>query len=482
MSNACKPNPAAVTNHPLKFSGYLKRGVPAHDSELTSTEPGTPMGEYMRLFWQPVCLSEELTDVPKAIRILGEDLVAFRDRSGTIGVMHRHCAHRGASLEYGIIQEHGIRCCYHGWHYSVDGSLLDAPCEPADTRLKQTVAQGAYPAFERDGLVFAYMGPADKQPPFPEYDTYSLPKGTKLVPFSNIYPCNWLQVHENIMDHMHTAVLHNNMTVEGVDAETAAGVSLEGFGDMPVMQWEPTRSGNGIAFIAGRRLPDDRVWVRITEMNLPNYLQIGSLVPTAARERHSTSGCTRWHVPVDDTNSIIFGWRHFNSEVDPDGMGCEEDCGVDKIDFLVGQSGDRSYEEGQRAPGDWEALTSQRPIAIHALENPGASDVGVYMFRKLLREVVRGKTVPDAKQQKWLTEGESLPLYSQDTVLFAPTRASKEEDRKLILELGKKVINIMRAADDVQPAQRDAFVRAKLDEIDDGVGKEPARELAEAHA
>src|SRR5690606_20716986 len=152
------------------------------------------------------------------------------------------------------------------------------------------------------------------------------------------YPCNWLQVYENIMDHMHTAVLHNHMTVEGVDAETSAGVSLEGFGDMPIMQWEPTRSGNGIVFIAGRRLPDDKVWIRMTEMIFPNYLQIGSLVPTAARERHSTSGCTRWSVPVDDTHMIIFGFRHFNSEVDPDGMGCEADCGVDKIDFLVGQT------------------------------------------------------------------------------------------------------------------------------------------------
>lgn len=104
------------------------------------------------------------------------------------------------------------------------------------------------------------------------------------------------------------------------------------------------------------------------------------------------------------------------------------------------------------------------------------------MFRKLLREVVRGKTAPDAKQQKWLIEGESLPLYSQDTVLYAPKCDSAEEDRKLILELGKKVINVMRAADDVQPAQRDAFVRAKLDEIDDGVGKERAREVAVAHA
>ena len=155
------------TFHPLKplsYSGHARRESHEPDAELTRTGAGTPMGEYMRRFWQPVCLSSELTEVPKAIRILGEDLVAFRDGSGRIGVMHRHCAHRGASLEFGIIAQRGIRCCYHGWHYDVDGTLLDAPCETDATRLKQTVCQGAYPAFERDGLVFAYMGPADQRP------------------------------------------------------------------------------------------------------------------------------------------------------------------------------------------------------------------------------------------------------------------------------------------------------------------------------
>ena len=192
------------------------------------------------------------------------------------------------------------------------------------------------------------------------------------------------------MDHMHTAVLHNHMVVEGVDAATSAGVSLEGFGDMPVMQWEATRDGNGCVFIASRRLPGDKIWVRITEMVFPNYLQIGSLLPTAARERHGTAGCTRWNVPVDDENMIIFGYRHFNSTVDPDSLGNEADCGVDKIDFLEGQTGNRSYDEGQRAPGDWEAIVSQGRIAAHGAEHPGVSDVGVYMCLSLIHICQRG--------------------------------------------------------------------------------------------
>ena len=114
------------------YAGYHKAGIPVEDVELTHTDPGTPMGELLRKFWQPVCLAEELTELPKAIRIMGEDLVAFRDRSGRVGVLHRHCSHGGTSLEYGIVLERGIRCCYHGWLFDVDGAILEIPGEQLD--------------------------------------------------------------------------------------------------------------------------------------------------------------------------------------------------------------------------------------------------------------------------------------------------------------------------------------------------------------
>lgn len=451
----------------MPYGGYFKRQTVEHDAELTHTGPGTPMGELMRRFWQPVCLSEELGKLPKAIRILGEDLVAFRDLQGRIGVLDRHCSHRGASLEFGIVSEQGIRCCYHGWLYDVDGTILETPCEPAESRLKDTVCHGAYPAFERDGLVFAYIGPPKTKPAFPVYDSYTQPRGTRLVPFSNIYPCNWLQVCENVMDHLHTAVLHNKMVVEDVSDTTAAGLSLDGFGDMPVMQWEATRGGAGMVFIAGRRLAEGKIWIRITEMAFPNYVQIGSLAPSVARERHSTTSLTRWHVPVDDTHMIIFGWRHFNDEVDPDHDGSEDECGVDMIDFLVGQTGNRSYEEGQRAPGDWEALVSQRPIAIHALEHPGKSDIGVYLNRKLLRDAVRALTpaVGAAVAPQASAAGDSLPMYSQDSVLSIPMREGVD-DRQLILQTGKQVLEIMKQADALPSDERDKHVRRRLDDLD----------------
>ena len=453
----------------IAYGGYHKRKLPEWDREILDTDSGTPMGEYMRKFWHPVCLAEELTELPKAIRILGEDLVAFRDRSGQIGILNRYCAHRGTSLEYGIVQEKGIRCCYHGWLYDVDGSLLETPAEPPDSKLKGTIFQAAYPAFERHGLVFAYFGPPEEKPEFPEYDGWHLPEDTKLVAFSNIYQCNWLQVYENIMDHHHTATLHADMTVDSVDQSMKDGVNLDGFVDMPVMDWETTRGGNGMVFIANRRNPDNEtVWMRITEMQFPNFLQIGALFPSARRERHSSMCLSRWHVPVDNENMIMFGWRHFNEEVDPDAQGVAADCGYDKIDFLVGQSR-RDYDIGQRAPGDWEALNSQHGgISRHSVEHPATSDVGVYQCRKLLRELVRGNTpAPDS----WLRQDKEgagrRHLYTNDSVVYAPVR-DDVDDMELVIKLGRELLAIMIEADDVPSDQRDALVRKRLDDMDSG--------------
>lgn len=435
--------------------------------EILETGPGTSMGECMRRYWQPVCLSQELKDVPKAIRILHEDLVAFRDRSGRVGVLKRHCAHRGASLEYGIVSQRGIRCCYHGWLYDVDGTVLETPAEPPESRLKETVCQGAYPAFERDGLVFAYMGAPESTPKFEEFDAYVYPEGTRLVPFSNVFDCNWVQVYENLIDHYHTALLHNNMTVEGVDAAIATGTSLGGgFGEMPIIKWEPTRGGKGLMFSAGRRVSDDTVWVRISEMRFPNYCLNASLVPSAIRVRHGNAAMTRWQVPVDDEHSIAFGWRHFNDLVDPEHYGREDDCGVDKIDFLVGQTRHRGYDAKQRAPGDYEAITSQGAIASHAREHPGRSDVGVYMCRSLLRRFVRGKTPRDSGKGE---QKDTIPALCSDSVVRVPKRSTLEEDREAIANAAAQVVAIMAESQRLPYKERRPYVLDKLDAFDGGL-------------
>ncbi len=227
------------------YSAYHHRGLPPADEELTRVGPGTPGGEYLRRFWQPVVLTSELGELPKRLRILGEDLVAFRDKSGAAGLLELHCPHRGTSLEFGLIGETGIRCCYHGWLFGCDGAILETPGEPADSTLKERLFHGAYPVHEHAGLVFAYMGPPELQPPFPMLDTLELP-GYQLVPRTpSLWECNWVQVKENAMDPAHLQFLHTLPGSKGF---------VDDFKTHPEWDWMETPVG--MVYIDTRRQDD----------------------------------------------------------------------------------------------------------------------------------------------------------------------------------------------------------------------------------
>lgn len=435
------------------YGAYLMGDVPAHDTELTETGPGTPMGELMRKFWQPVCLSRELNDLPKAIRVMGEDLVAFRDRTGRIGLLHRHCSHRGTSLEYGIVSQRGIRCCYHGWLFDTDGTILETPGEPSDSRLKDSFHHGAYPAREHDGLVFAYLGPPENLPPFPIYDCYVEPAGNRLVPYSIWHPCNWLQVHDNVMDPVHAAFLHTRMS----------NVQLtESYGAVPVLDFADVP--NGMVYIGSRRI-GNLVWIKGNHTMLPNFGQTTALWETAEKVKYFTGvSLTKWIVPVDDTHCWMFGFRHFNGEVDPQGLGREDQCGVDTVDFF-GQTGHRSHEAMQREPGDWEAQVSQRPIAIHALEHLGTTDRGVATLRRMLRRSVRGEYDPRTELTRQCEARKPIHTHCYDTVLGIPPR-SNGDDRDFLRELGRQVVGAVMDADAYDGEERREYLRRRMRELE----------------
>src|SRR5205809_3425984 len=151
--------------------------IPEPDPELTCVGPGTPCGGLMRRYWQPVCLSADLQELPKRVRILGEDLIAFRDGQGRAGLLFFRCSHRGTSLEYGRVEERGIRCCYHGWLYDADGQCLEQPVEPEGSSFADKIHLRAYPTQEAGGFVFAYLGPAP-EPLLPNYDVFERRDGT----------------------------------------------------------------------------------------------------------------------------------------------------------------------------------------------------------------------------------------------------------------------------------------------------------------
>ncbi len=403
------------------FDGYRRRDVPPPDPELTEVGPGTPCGEYLRRFWQPVAFARELTSAPLRTRLLGEDLVVFRDRGGRVGVLHLHCAHRGTSLEFGIPLERGIRCCYHGWVYDVDGRCLETPGEPAGSRLRERIWQGAYPTHEFAGLVFAYLGPPDRRPAFPVYDSYDV-AGHQLMPAAKfMLPCNWLQVKDNSMDPVHTAFLH---------ALSSGYQFTPAFGAVPELDWKLTDAG--MVYLATRRV-GDLVWVRVCDYMPPNIHQFTRETEEADEPKPASRPVIiRWAVPNDDTHTTNFEL----AQVDPAwGLSPEQ---VGRPGF--GQSDDRPYDERQRFPADFDAQSSQRTIAVHALENLASTDRGVIMLRRIVRDgiraVARGR---DPFGTRW-PEGKTIPTFTQDIVLRVPVAASAEADRKLLRATGRSVL------------------------------------------
>ena len=177
---------------------------------LTRTGPGTPMGAFLRRYWLPALLSEEIPTPdcpPVQVRLLGEELVAFRDSEGRIGLLEEHCLHRGTSLFYGRNEECGLRCIYHGWKYDVAGRVLDTPAEPAGSTFKDRLQHVAYPTHEAGGMIFAYLGPPDKQPLFPSYSWAQLaPEHTYVT--KSLLECNYLQGLEGECDSSHLSFLH----------------------------------------------------------------------------------------------------------------------------------------------------------------------------------------------------------------------------------------------------------------------------------
>jgi phenylpropionate dioxygenase-like ring-hydroxylating dioxygenase large terminal subunit len=406
-----------------RYGGYYHREVPDEDAELTHVGPGTPCGEYMRRFWQPVCFSDELRDLPLRVKILDEELVVFRDQSGAVGLLELHCPHRGTSLEFGLIDAKGIRCCYHGWLFAADGTILETPGEPANSTLKDRLYHGAYPTHEHQGVVFAYMGPPDRQPPFPVYDSYNRP-GYRLIPgLKYFYPCNWLQIIENTMDPAHTAFLHTIVS---------GAVFTNEFGVLPELDFVETPIG--MIYIATRRVGDN-IWARMVEAVLPNLQQVAPIWEDGRKE-HPFSGpmMSRWIVPVDDTNTMFLEFRHVSETA-----GVTPAWWADPQVMLPGQVAAESYEAGQRHPGDYEAQVSQRSIAIHGLEHLGATDRGVTMFRNQIRRGVRAVTAGQDPAGVCRKEGAAIPTYCNDTVVRVPPPEIGAADAGLMRETGRRL-------------------------------------------
>ena len=391
-------------------------GLPAGtiDHDLTSVDAGTPGGELLRRYWHPVALSEEATDLPRAVRVLGEDLVLFRDRSGNPGLVYPRCVHRGTTLLFGRVEDVGIRCCYHGWLFDSEGRCLDQPCEPEHGLHRDRYRQPWYPVQERYGMVFAYLGPADKQPLLPRYDIFEdLGAGERVVANGAsigsggppLMHCNWFQTHENVMDPYHVFILHG--TFSGTQFTEIMNI-------FPEISWDFT--DYGVRSFQDRKLEDGSVHHRVTELVMPNI----RVVADPRVSSFTRTDNVAWTLPIDDTTTRIFTAFRMGPDADTSWLSKVKDAPM-----YGGKSWYQLDDEGhQRYPGDYEAQVGQGRITLHSQEQLAASDRGVVMFRTLFKRAIKAVADGDDPQCVARTDDDALVRLQAGNFLVEPEAVS----------------------------------------------------------
>jgi phthalate 4,5-dioxygenase oxygenase subunit len=291
----------------------------ADNATLTQTNAGSPMGDTMRRYWLPACLSVEIPEPdcpPVRVKLLGEDLVAFHDTDGRIGLLDQFCPHRQASLFLGRNEECGLRCVYHGWKFDVAGRCLDMMNEPPDSDLKDKVRIKAYPTLEQGGVVWAYLGPAGKQPPPPNFEWTQVSQTHRHVS-KNIQECNWLQGLEGGIDTAHAPILHRTITPD----TTRAGIRVNSDlvkGGAPLVEVDITDYGYRYAGV--RSLGERGSIVRGYHYVMPFHQLRPSQSAYRGRSAHAIVSGHMW-VPMDDYSCTIY---NFTYSYDDQPVGDEE--------------------------------------------------------------------------------------------------------------------------------------------------------------
>lgn len=327
------------------------------------------MGELLRRYWHPVGLGADACATPRKVRALGEDLILFRDGRGRAGLVYPHCAHRGASLYYGKTEAAGIRCCYHGWLFDVEGHCLEQPCEEGGGARRDRIRQPWYPVEERYGMVFAYMGPPDRKPLLPRFECLEVLDEGECIDADDSgigtggppsAPCNWLQHYENVVDPFHVPILHGSFSGAQFTSQMAS---------MPKVVFETTALG--VKVTSTRRMDDGKTFLRVTEAAVPTL----RVVPNPRVGKYGMVESIGWVLPIDDTNYRIYTAGRV---VEKGGL----------TRFRSRYNGrtwpELSAEEHQRYPGDYETQTSQGLIAHHSEEHLATSDKGIALLRRFL--------------------------------------------------------------------------------------------------
>ena len=348
--------------------------APTYNARLTEVGRGTPMGELLRRYWHPVGMAADAGATPRPIKVLGEELILFRDGRGQAGLVYPRCCHRGTTLYYGKVEERGIRCCYHGWLFDVEGHCLEMPCEPNPTGAQcQRVRQPWYPVEERYGLVFAYLGPPAKKPLLPRYECLEVLQPGEFVEADDssigsggitIAPCNWLQHFENVVDPYHVPILHGSFS---------GPQFVEQMNAFPKVKFEYGRQG--VKATSVRPGPEGKRFRRVTEAVVPTLRVVAN--PRVAQ--YGMVESIGWTLPIDDTHYRIYVAGRVREK---------GELAKFKSRYNGKTWAELTPEEHQKFPGDTEAQVGQGAITFHSEEHLMSSDQGVSMLRVLLQKQI----------------------------------------------------------------------------------------------
>ena len=374
------------------------------NDRITRVGPGKPAGTLLRRYWQPAALVDELNGQRpiKPVRLLGEDLVIYRDENGRYGLLGRACPHRGTDLAYGRLEAGGLRCAFHGWLFDVHGKCLQTPAEPDGSNMCNNSRQKAYPVVERSGILFAYMGPGEP-PEFPHFDCFIAPSSHTFA-FKGMIDCNWLQSLEVGIDPAHTSFLHRFFHDEdpkegygklfrdnSIDSEMPMTKIMREF-PRPRIEVEPTDFG--FRLLTLREISAKNMHVRVTNLMFPNAF----VIPMSQEMT-----ITQWHVPIDDRRHYWYAiFTSFGAPVNKDEMRRQRLELYELPDYVPRKNKSNGYgfdpheQEHETYTGmgadinvhDQWACESMGEIADRTQEHLGQSDKAIAAYRRLLRAAI----------------------------------------------------------------------------------------------
>lgn len=364
---------------------------------LTQTGPGTPMGDLFRRYWIPALLADEVAENdsdPVRVTLLGENLIAFRDTKGRLGLIDEFCAHRTASLYFGRNEECGLRCAYHGWKYDVNGDCVDMPSEPEGTKFRKKIKLNAYKAVEKGGVIWAYMGAPDKEPPLPNLEWMTLAPERRYISKRRQFS-NYLQAMEGGIDSSHVSFAHRfNLEDDPLHAGTEGNEYIKA-DTRP--KFEVAESDGGLIIGARRNADDENFYWRITQWMMPWY----TIIPPFGT--HNPMGGHAW-VPIDDETCWAWSWNYHPTkdfgkrEIDAleggDGIhvkykpGTYDPQASKENDYLMDRGAQRRKESFSGIAGiaaqDFSLQESMGVVADRTKERLGTSDAGIILARRSL--------------------------------------------------------------------------------------------------